>query len=424
MPVSILIGAQWGDEGKGKIIDVLSQNTSLVVRYQGGPNAGHTVIANGRKVVLHQVPTGILHKNVKCAIAPGVLLDPWELQKEMLELIDAGADFSQLSISPACHVILPWHRRLDAAREDRKDAISIGTTRRGLGPCAMDKTGRKGLRIGDLLDDQRLQKRIAEHLPDINQELQILGQELFNEADLINECQQIANVIRPLVRDVRPIMEAAIAANEGVLMEGAQGVLLDIDWGTYPFVTSSSPVAGGACTGGGAPVSAIDSIIGVFKVYTTRVGNGPFPTEFPEGKFADDFRNGAGEFGATTGRARRCGWLDLVAARYVCSLNGLTDIAFTKLDILDQLAEIQVCVAYDIDGVRYERMPEDMRLLEGSVNPVYNSVAGWQEDTSKCKTFDALPENAKSYIRFLEKYLATTVSWVSNGPDREQLITL
>jgi adenylosuccinate synthase len=426
MAVTILVGAQWGDEGKGKIIDALAPSIEAVVRFQGGPNAGHTVIAEGKKIVLHQTPTGILHPGVLCAIAPGVLLDPAALVEELDGLRKSGHEVERLKISPACHLILPWHRRLDAAREDamarlRGEELSIGTTRRGLGPCAMDKAGRQGVRLGDLMDLPRFHQRIEEELPRVNAELKALDAETFQMEELLTWAEHPRKSLSPHVADVRPLLQAIHAEGGRVLMEGAQGTLLDIDWGTYPFVTSTSPIAGGACTGGGLSVTAVDQVIGIFKAYTTRVGNGPFPTEFAEGAFADSFRKQAGEFGATTGRPRRCGWLDLVAALYATELNGLTDVVITKLDVLDDMPEVKICTAYRIDGKEYEVMPEDLRLLEGTVEPVLESFPGWS-GSSTAKTFADLPEACQSYVMMLQERLGVKIRFVSNGPDREQLI--
>lgn len=426
MPATVLIGAQWGDEGKGKIIDALAPQLDMVVRFQGGPNAGHTVIVGSRKIVLHQVPTGILHQGVECAISPGVLLDPWELMDEVAMLETSGYDVSRLSVSPSCHVIMPWHRALDAALEaglarDRGAKAAIGTTGRGIGPCAMDKAGRSGIRLGDLLDPARRTNRIREELVRVNRQLELHAAATMDEAAVVEACTRAAEAIAPIVCDTRPRMMEILRANGHLLMEGAQGVMLDLDWGTYPFVTSTSPIAAGAAIGAGIPVRQIDRVIGIFKVYATRVGNGPFPSEFPEGPFADEFRQAAGEFGATTGRPRRCGWLDMVAARYACELNGITDLVFTKLDVLDGLEEVKVATAYDLPGGQVTCMPEDLRQLEALKSCAYRAFPGWA-DSVAANSWDSLPATAKSYLAWLEQQLEARISWVSNGPERSQLI--
>ncbi len=422
MPVTVLVGGQWGDEGKGKLVDTLVPGVKAVVRYQGGPNAGHTVYHGDQKLVLHQVPTGILHSGVLCAIAPGVLLDPWELMEEIATLGAAGCDTSNLVVSPSCHIIMPWHRLLDAAGEDREGTVAIGTTRRGIGPCAMHKAERRGVRLGDILDEQRLGSLLDSLLPRINEQLRVLRCDTIDRDGLLEKCRLASDALRPFVGDTQLPLWKLHCAGERVLMEGAQGTLLDIDWGTYPFVTSTSPVAGGACTGGGIPPTAVDQVVGIFKAYVTRVGNGPFPTEFPAGGFADEFRKLAGEFGATTGRPRRCGWFDEVAARYAARLNGFTGVVITKLDILDGMDEIKICSAYEINGTVYHEMPEDLRLLEEEVKPVYETVPGWPGRTAGVTAFTELPPEAQDYVRGLEARMGVPVEYVSTGPRREELL--
>jgi len=423
MPVTVLIGAQWGDEGKGKIIDALAPGLQMVVRYQGGPNAGHTVIAGGRRTVLHQVPTGILHPGVDNLICPGVLLDPWELLDELDMLRAQDIDLARLKVSPACHLILPWHRALDRAREaalGREGRQAIGTTGRGMGPCAMDKAGRRGVRLGDLLDPVR--RRQAETgLDQANAELESLGAPPLEAAAAREALERAATGLVPLAADTQPLLHAVLERGGRVLMEGAQGAMLDLDWGTYPYVTSTHPTAGGACTGGGVPVRQIDQVIGVCKAYATRVGNGPFPSEFASGPFADAFRERAGEYGATTGRPRRCGWFDAVAARYACRLNGFTELALTKLDVLDGMPEVRAAVAYEIDGASHERMPEDLRRLEGGAAPRWRDFPGWS-GSAAAQHWSELPEAARSYLGWLEQDLDVRVGWLSNGPERGQLL--
>ncbi len=423
MPVSILVGAQWGDEGKGKLVDALAPDLRAVVRFQGGPNAGHTVIHEGRRLILHQVPAGILHAGIQCIIAPGVLLDPWRLAEELDGLRGMGCDVTRLAVSPACHVIMPWHRRIDEAEEEL-NRRAIGTTLRGIGPCASDKAARLGLRLGAAMDRDRFRSYLETALPSANARLKALGVEPVEAEQALRDRDRIAEELRPHVQDVQPLIARFVECEERVLMEGAQGTLLDLDWGTYPYVTSSSPVAGGACTGGGVPVTAVDQVIGVFKAYNTRVGLGPFPTEFQDEEFANRFRRKAGEFGATTGRPRRCGWFDLVAARYACRVNGFTEAALTKLDVLDGLERIQICCAYRIDGREVERMPEDLQLLEGAVEPVYEDLPGWEADTVNCRKWLELPVEAQRYVNFLEESIGVRVAWISLGPEREQLLRL
>ncbi len=426
MPATVLVGAQWGDEGKGKIIDALAPQIDLVARFQGGPNAGHTVIVGSEKIVLHQVPTGILHAGIDCAITPGVLLDPWELSDELKMLAATGRDLSGLLISPSCHVIMPWHRALDKAREADlarrlgKEA-AIGTTGRGIGPCAMDKAGRHGIRLGDLLDTGRMRTRITEEVDRVNRQLELLGAEPVELEPLFPFCEHVADELRPWVRDTRSRLYEILSSGGRLLMEGAQGAMLDIDWGTYPFVTSTSPIAAGACIGAGIPMREVDQVIGIFKAYATRVGNGPFPSEFPAGDFADEFRLKAGEFGATTGRPRRCGWFDLVAARYACQINGFTDLVITKLDVLDGMDEIQAATAYQLKSGTQESMPEDLRLLEDLEGCEHASFKGWR-DTGTARSWQELPAETLAYLAWLEKQLDTCISWVSNGPERSQLL--
>ncbi len=425
MPVTVLIGAQWGDEGKGKIIDALAPGLQMVVRYQGGPNAGHTVIVGGKRTVLHQVPTGILHPGIACLISPGVLLDPWELLDELAMLRENGVDLERLTVSPACHLIMPWHRLLDRAREAALDrqagpGAAIGTTGRGMGPCAMDKAGRRGVRLGDLLDPAR-RAACEAGLAAANAELESLGAEPLARADLHAALERGAAGLAPHLGDTRPLLHGVLQRGGRVLMEGAQGMMLDLEWGTYPFVTSTHPSAGGACTGGGVPLREVDQVIGIGKAYCTRVGNGPFPTEFEPGAFADGFRTAAGEFGATTGRPRRCGWFDAVAMRYACQLNGFTDLVLTKLDVLDGQPEVKAAVAYELDGRRLSEMPEDLRLLERGPRPIWRTFPGWQ-GSADARSWNELPQPVLDYLAWLEEDLGTRISWVSNGPERSQLL--
>ncbi len=422
MPVTIVVGGQWGDEGKGKIVDALSAGFRAVVRYQGGPNAGHTVVRDDRRLVLHQLPTGILQADVHCFLAPGVVLDPWALRQEIDELHSAGFNSEMLVISPACHVIMPWHRDLDGCQEDRAGGGAIGTTRRGIGPCYIDKTARRGIRFADFVDEERLRHRIEAHRESIDAQLMQAGKPVLDVEALLEECRPLMRELIDYLGDSARPVRNMLEAGEAVLMEGAQGTLLDVDWGTYPFVTSSNPLAGGACTGGGVSPMTVERVIGIFKTYQTRVGNGPFPSEFQDEAFHDEFRQRAGEFGATTGRNRRCGWFDLVAARHSARINGLTDLVFTKLDILSGLPDIQVCVGYRVGGEVLEDFPEDSALLEGPVEAVFRTLPGWEGDLSRASSLEELPKNARAYLDFLSAEMGCRIGWVSTGPGSDQVI--
>ncbi|MCB1046870.1 MAG: adenylosuccinate synthase [Calditrichaeota bacterium] len=423
MPVSILVGGQWGDEGKGKIVDALSPRFKAVVRYQGGPNAGHTVVRGGRRLVLHQLPTGILHPDCLCYISPGVVLDPWALRTEIAEVQAAGHGSENLIISPACHVIMPWHLVLDDLAEREAGQKAIGTTRRGIGPCYVDKISRRGLRFADFLDPARLIPRIQERCLELADRLKAAGLPLLDVDQILEDSLAVGRELQDYLGDTSRPVNDLLAEGADVLMEGAQGALLDVDWGTYPFVTSSNPIAGGACTGGGVSPMQVRQVIGIFKAYTTRVGNGPFPSAFDDPEFEDEFRRRAGEFGATTGRPRRCGWFDMVAARQSARVNGFTDLAITKLDILDGVKEILVCTAYRLNGVLHEHFPEDTSLLEGPVEPIWSRWPGWQGQVAEAKSYEDLPVEARTYLEFLADSLNARLSWVSTGPERSLLLS-
>ncbi|MCA9783170.1 MAG: adenylosuccinate synthase [Candidatus Cloacimonetes bacterium] len=423
MPVSILVGGQWGDEGKGKIVDALSPRFKAVVRYQGGPNAGHTVVRGGRRLVLHQLPTGILHPDCLCYISPGVVLDPWALRTEIAEVQAAGHGSENLIISPACHVIMPWHLVLDDLAEREAGQKAIGTTRRGIGPCYVDKISRRGLRFADFLDPARLIPRIQERCLELADRLKAAGLPLLDVDQILEDSLAVGRELQDYLGDTSRPVNDLLAEGADVLMEGAQGALLDVDWGTYPYVTSSNPIAGGACTGGGVSPMQVRQVIGIFKAYTTRVGNGPFPSAFDDPEFEDEFRRRAGEFGATTGRPRRCGWFDMVAARQSARVNGFTDLAITKLDILDGVKEILVCTAYRLNGVLHEHFPEDTSLLEGPVEPIWSRWPGWQGQVAEAKSYEDLPVEARTYLEFLADSLNARLSWVSTGPERSLLLS-
>lgn len=419
----VVVGVQWGDEGKGKFVDLLSQEIDYVVRFQGGNNAGHTVIVDGKKSALHLVPSGILHEGKICLIGNGVVLDPSVFIQELDTLIAQGVDVSpsRLKVSAKTHLIMPYHKVLDQAREKRLADGKIGTTGRGIGPCYEDKVARVGVRASDLADPDLLRSKIEVALREKNVLFSALyGLEPLTVDAVFNEVMAVASRLVPYLTDVSSELEEAWAAGKSVLFEGAQGIHLDIDHGTYPYVTSSNTVSGNAAAGSGIGPNRLDRIIGILKAYTTRVGEGPFPTELHDAT-GDLLRSNGGEFGVTTGRPRRCGWQDIVVLRESVRLNGLTDIALTKLDVLSGFEEIRLCVAYDYKGRRIQYPPQEGGALE-HVTPVYESMPGWKEDLSACRTWDELPAAARAYIERLEQLSGVPVSMVSVGPDRNQTI--
>ena len=423
MPNTVLIGAQWGDEGKGKIIDVLTERADWVVRYQGGNNAGHTVEIGADKYVLHLVPSGILHAGKTCVIGNGLVVDPVALVKEIQGVVERGIDpAGRFFISDRAHVVLPYHKLIDEYREKKPAAGStIGTTKRGIGPTYGDKAARTGLRMGDLLDPDReslLRDRIA-----ANQRiLTALGGPQLSPDTIVAETFEAVRYLTPFIQDTIPLLHAALTQGQSILFEGAQGTMLDIDYGTYPFVTSSNATAGGACTGAGVPPHRIDQVLGVVKAYSTRVGEGPFPTELHDA-MGEQLRRAGHEFGATTGRPRRCGWFDAVVARYSVMVNGIDRWAITKLDVLDDVEVIQVCVAYDMDGRRLETVPANVRELE-RCRPVYETWPGWQCSTKEARSWEELPEKARAYLRRLEELTGVTPALLSVGPRRDSTIIL
>ncbi len=423
MPNMVLIGAQWGDEGKGKIIDVLTREVDWVVRYQGGNNAGHTVEIGDARYILHLIPSGILHAGKKCVIGNGVVVDPLSLLKELDELQQRGIQpDGRLFVSDRAHIVFPFHRVSDEYREQaRSHGDKIGTTKRGIGPSYADKAARVGLRMGDMLDPD-FPSLLSAHIKEQNSILAALGAPPIAEKDVLAEYTAAAKRLAPFITDTIPILNRGIAAGESVLFEGAQGTMLDIDFGTYPFVTSSSATAGGACTGSGVAPHRIDRVIGVVKAYTTRVGEGPFPTELLDdtGKM---IRETGHEFGATTGRPRRCGWFDAVVARYSVMINGIDFWAVTKMDVLDSLETIRICVAYECGGKRYETVPANIRVLE-KCKPVYEDFKGWKVSTKDVSRFEDLPAQAKAYIRRLEELTGVPVWILSVGPRRDSTMKL
>jgi adenylosuccinate synthase len=421
MPNTVLVGAQWGDEGKGKIVDVLTEDVDIVVRYQGGNNAGHTVKIGDEKYVLHLIPSGILHEGKKCIIGNGVVIDPLALTAEIKELEDKGMKSQgRLFVSDRSHVIFPFHKALDEAREARlSKSEKIGTTKRGIGPSYADKASRQGLRMGDLIDPL-FPKLLHARLKEMDEVLVALGADRIDVHKVERDYKEAAAVVGPMVKDTVSMLNDAVASGKSVLFEGAQGTMLDIDFGTYPFVTSSNATAGGACTGTGIAPNRIDRVIGVIKAYTTRVGEGPFPTELHDetGKLLGKEGN---EFGATTGRPRRCGWFDAVVGRYSAQINGFDYLAVTKLDVLDSLETLKVCVAYECEGTVYDTVPGSIRRLE-KCKPVYEELEGWQASTKDVTDFDGLPEQAKAYVNRLCELVDVKLGILSVGAKRKSTL--
>ncbi|MDD5347360.1 MAG: adenylosuccinate synthase [Candidatus Omnitrophica bacterium] len=418
---TVIVGAQWGDEGKGKIIDLLSSRADFVVRYQGGSNAGHTVVVDGRNFVFHLIPSGILHKGKVCCIGNGVTIDPESLLEEIAGLARAKVGIAgRLLVSELAHVIMPYHKVLDKLREGKR-THRIGTTGRGIGPCYADKINRCGIRMVDLLNPAVLKEKLSDNLVEKNEIFaKVYAHEGYRAERIYADYLEFGRKLKPYICDVAGALAKAVGAGKDILFEGAQGTFLDIDFGTYPFVTSSSATAGGCCIGSGISPTQIDKVIGVVKAYTTRVGEGPFPAEF-DPAFSECIRAKGREFGATTGRPRRCGWFDLVLARRAVLLNGINELALTKLDVLDGLEEIKVCVAYTYKGKRFKTFPADFQVLNNA-KPVYKELCGWDKSTTDIKDYKKLPPKAKSYIRYLEDELAARISIVSVGSSRDQTI--
>lgn len=423
MPTLVVVGAQWGDEGKGKIVDILAENADLVVRYQGGANAGHEVVVGKKRFVMHLIPSGILHRGKRCVIGNGVVLDPEALEAEITVLRGAGVkvDRKSLCISPLAHLTFPFHKLLDSSREGSKAQATIGTTKRGIGPTYMDKAGRVGLRAGDLLHPEHVAKVLEQNLAEKN----LLIKTCYRGKPVTaKECLALAKkwkaLLAPYLGDTIEEVYNATRRGKRVLMEGAQGTLLDVDYGTYPFVSASNATAGGACTGGGLGPTAVDRVVGVCKAYTTRVGEGPFPTQFDD-KMDADIRSKGDEFGRTTGRARRCGWLDMVALRHAVMVNGMTQLAITKLDVLDDLDTIRVAVAYKVGSKTVKRFPGILPELV-KAKPVYQSFPGWKTSTRSAQTWDQLPVKARRYLEAVSQMAGAPICLVSVGPDREETI--
>ena len=416
---SCVVGVQWGDEGKGKIVDILSHKADMVVRFQGGGNAGHTVVVNGEKHVLHLIPSGILHKSV-CVIANGVVVDPIQLFEEIEELRKRGVSCDgRLFLSDRAHVVMPYHKWLDKHSESGKQ--KIGTTQRGIGPCYADKAARKGIRIADLYNEPLFKDRVLAFTEEKNKILAALyGVGPLDSGRILEEYRGYAEKLRPYVKDAVHLVNSAIDRGKRVLFEGAQGSLLDIDFGTYPFVTSSNSDACGISAGTGVPPKKIGTILGVAKAYCTRVGEGPFPTELND-ELGSKIREIGSEYGATTGRPRRCGWFDGVTSRHAVQINGIDELAITKLDVLSGLDEIKFATAYRHNGATTELMPSETEVL-AKCTPVYRSFKGWKDDLSRITKFNDLPRAAKIYLNFIERYLKVKVTMISVGKDREKTI--
>jgi adenylosuccinate synthase len=430
LPVVAIIGCQWGDEGKGKIVDLLAEQAGVVARCNGGPNAGHTIVNELGTFQLRLIPSGIFNAHAVSIIGNGVVVDPAVLLQEMDELVASGVDVSRLLISDRAHVIMPYHRLLDGLEDDARAQThqgALGTTRRGVGPAYVDKTARTGIRMGDLLHEQTLLTKLSSVLPIKNELLtKLYGVEPLELHSVYLKLVEQGGRLRKHILPTELVISRALNEKRPVLLEGAQAALLDIDFGTYPYVTSSNPTAAGLCVGSGTPPNQLSSIVGVYKAYQTRVGAGPFPTEI-DGDLATFLRDqggaGHGEYGTVTGRPRRVGWFDSVAARYVAALNGLTGLAITRLDALDKFETIKVCTAYQVNDAHLNHLPADISILE-SVEPQYEEHPGWQADTSGARTWSDLPQNARSYLDRLSHLLQTPLDIVSVGPHREQTIML
>ncbi len=422
MSCIVIVGAQWGDEGKGKVTDYLARKADVVVRYQGGNNAGHTVVIGSQKFRLHLIPSGILYPDKTCIIGNGMVVDPEVLFEELDDLAAKGVESARLYISDRAHLLLPCHKRLDEAEEDARGSQRIGTTRRGIGPAYVDKVARVGLRTGELLESG-WEDYVAQLIERKNVVFERLyGIPGFDPDGVVEWLRPYAERMRPMIADTSLILSRFLAEGKNVLFEGAQGTLLDLDHGTYPFVTASSPVAGGACTGAGVGPTAIDRVLGVCKAYLTRVGEGPFPTELT-GADGDDLRQRGMEYGTTTGRPRRCGWLDLVMLRYAVRVNGMSGLIITKLDVLDPMPEIRLCTAYRWKGEVLEEFPSSLRVLR-ECEPIYETLEGWQQDTSGIRRLEDLPAAARRYLERISDALGIPVVMVSVGPDREQTIII
>lgn len=423
MPTLVIVGMQWGDEGKGKIIDYLAEKADFIARFQGGSNAGHTVMVGGEKYVFHLIPSGILHPNKKCIIGNGVVIDPKALIEEIKYLKEKGVSFNNnLFISENAHLIIPYHRIMDEEKE-KKRTKKIGTTHRGIGPCYTDKVGRIGIRMIDFLDEETFNEKLERNLEEKNFLFEnYYHREKVDLEEITREYDSLRDKIKNFVTDISKILNNAIKEGKYVLFEGAQGAHLDIDFGTYPYVTSSNPISGGACTGCGVGPNKIDRVLGVVKAYTTRIGAGPFPTELPE-DLQERIRNKGNEFGATTGRPRRCGWFDAIIAKKSIEINGIEGVAITKLDVFDGEEKIKICVGYKYQGKKIDYFPSLLKVIE-KVEPVYEELPCWEESTKEAKSFNELPTNAKNYLKRVEELMGVPIFLISVGTEREKTIVL
>jgi adenylosuccinate synthase len=420
MAVTIVLGGQWGDEGKGKVIDALAADADMVVRANGGADAGHTVVTDNGTFKFHLIPSGILHPSCACLIGAGVVVDPETLFKELDQLQERGVDTSNLRVSSRCHLIMPYHPVLDKLEELRRGEDRIGTTQRGMGPCYADKAARRGIRIADIIDPEHLRRRLEPILAEKNEILDaVYSHAPYDLNEIAEQFASFGERIGPYVANTESLVQDAIEGQKSILLEGAQAVMLDIDYGSYPFVTSSSPTAAGVCQGAGVGPTQVDRIVAVYKAYTTRVGSGAFPTEL-HNEIGEHLRERGAEFGTTTGRPRRTGWFDAVLARYSARLNGVSEIALTKFDILDQLEEISICVGYTLDGEEVAIPPANIDEY-ARVVPIYETMPGWLSDTSALESMDALPENARSYLARIEELVGARVRFVGVGPHRRQI---
>jgi adenylosuccinate synthase len=423
MPGVALVGLQWGDEGKGKVTDLLAENTDVVVRYQGGNNAGHTIVVGGERYALHLVPTGVLYAHCTPVIGPGVVVNPQILLEEIDALEGRGVDTSRLLVSGNAHLIMPYHLELDRVTERRLGKNRLGTTKRGIGPAYADKAARIGLRVQDLLDPKIFAAKLEVALKEKNLLLtRVYGRLPLARDEIERDYLAYGERLRPHITDTTAYLQEALDVDKTVMFEGAQATMLDLDHGTYPFVTSSNPIAGGACAGSGVGPKDVDSIVGITKAYCTRVGSGPFPSEADPAD-SEILVEAGGEYGTTTGRKRRCGWFDAVAARFAARLNTLTEMVVTKLDVLSGFDLIPVCIGYEYEGRRYDRFPPNQTIFNKCL-PVYEELRGWKEDISAARSVDDLPKEARAYLEAIEDLTATPVTWASVGPGREQTVRL
>ena len=424
MSTVVITGAQWGDEGKGKMVDILTEDADYIVRYQGGHNAGHTVVIGDSKFILHLIPSGILRPGKKCVIGNGVVIDPQALLAEIDGLLEKGIEVREnLLISGRAHIIMPYHRAIEKESEKQKGSLKIGTTGRGIGPTYADKVARVGIRVADILDKEVFRDKLKTNIQEMNYFLERLyGAKGFILEDIYDEYTGYAERLRDFITDTAVLLNRALREGKNILFEGAQGTHLDVDHGTYPYVTSSNATSGGACTGTGVGPTKIDKVVGVVKAYTTRVGSGPFPTELKDatGEF---LRDKGREYGATTGRPRRCGWFDAVATQYAADVNGFTGMIITKMDVLDELNEIRICTGYRYQGKLYTEMPSQLNVLE-ECEPVYETMKGWQASTAGLSNYEAMPVNAKKYIERMQELVGVDVDIISTGFRRDETIIL